>query len=97
MACLPVDAEIDFPGCHGEGQSPATFLSHRVLRVAEPLISADERAAVLGYADAVLRGEYPLMGYGSPRLGTRPDWQCDWVSQRKWPVEDSEKDAHRSP
>lgn len=57
----------------------------------EPLISADERAAVLGYADAVLRGEYPLMGYGSPRLGTRPDWQCDWVSQRKWPVEDSRK------
>ena len=56
-----------------------------------PLISSDERTAVLSYADAVLRGEYPLMGYGSPQLGTRPDWQCDWVSQKKWPLEDSRK------
>jgi hypothetical protein len=56
-----------------------------------PLISADERTAVLAYADAVLRGEYPLMGYGSPRLGTRPDWQCDWISEKSWPMEDSRK------
>jgi hypothetical protein len=55
------------------------------------LLSSDERAAVLGYADAVLRGEYPLMGYGSPGLGTRPDWHCDWVSQKTWPIEDSRK------
>ena len=54
-------------------------------------LSSDERAAVLGYADAILRGEYPLMGYGSPHLGTRPDWHCDWVSQKTWPVEDSRK------
>jgi hypothetical protein len=56
-----------------------------------PQLSADERAAVLSYADAVLRGEYPLMGYGSPDLGTRPDWHCDWVSQKSWPMEDSRK------
>jgi hypothetical protein len=56
-----------------------------------PLISSDERAALVSYADAVLRGEYPLMGYGSPRLGTRPDWQCDWVSEKNWPKEDSRK------
>jgi hypothetical protein len=54
-----------------------------------PLISSEERAAVLSYADAVLRGEYPLMGYGSPQLGTMPDWQCDWVSEKKWPMADS--------
>ncbi len=56
-----------------------------------PLISSDQRTAVLGYADAVLRGEYPFMGYGSPQLGTRPDWQCDWVAKKKWPLEDSRK------
>jgi hypothetical protein len=56
-----------------------------------PLTSSDERAAVLRYADAVLRGEYPLMGYGSPNLGTRPDWQRDWVFERNWPMEDSRK------
>jgi Heparinase II/III-like protein/Heparinase II/III N-terminus len=56
-----------------------------------PLMSSDEQAAVLAYADAVLRGEYPLMGYGSPHLGTRPDWQCDWVSGKKWPMVDSRK------
>jgi hypothetical protein len=54
-------------------------------------LSPDERATVLCYADAVLRGEYPLMGYGSPNLGTRPDWQCDWVSEKNWPLEDSMK------
>jgi Heparinase II/III-like protein/Heparinase II/III N-terminus len=56
-----------------------------------PLISSDEQAAVLTYADAVLRGEYPLMGYGTPHLGTKPDWQCDWVSGKKWPMVDSRK------
>jgi Heparinase II/III-like protein/Heparinase II/III N-terminus len=56
-----------------------------------PLLSSDERAAVLSYADAVLRGEYPLMGHGSPHLGSRPDWHCDWVSQKTWPIEDSRK------
>jgi hypothetical protein len=54
-------------------------------------LSSDEPAGVLRYAEAVLRGEYPLMGYGSPNLGTRPDWQCDWVSEKNWPLEDSRK------
>jgi hypothetical protein len=49
------------------------------------------REATLAYADAVLRGEYPLMGYGSPHLGTHPDWQCDWVSGKNWPLEASRK------
>jgi hypothetical protein len=46
---------------------------------------------VIAYADAVLRGEYPLMGYGWPDLGREPDWQCDWVSGRGWPLENAEK------
>ena len=45
--------------------------------------------AVITYADAILRGEYPLMGYGSPQLGTSPDWQRDWVSGKTWPLEKS--------
>jgi hypothetical protein len=56
-----------------------------------PPISSEERAAVLRYADAILTGEYPLMGYGSPHLGTRPNWQRDWVSEKTWPIEDSRK------
>ena len=39
----------------------------------------------------ILRGEYPLLGYGSPQLGTNPDWQCDWVSGKMWPLEESRK------
>ena len=31
------------------------------------------------------------MGYGGPHLGMNPDWQCDWVSGKSWPIEDSEK------
>ena len=53
--------------------------------------SEQDRAAVLAYADRVLRGEYPMMGYDHPNLGTKPDWHCDWVSGKKWPVEDSRK------
>jgi Heparinase II/III-like protein/Heparinase II/III N-terminus len=47
--------------------------------------------AVIPYADAILRGQYPLMGYGSPQLGTNPDWQCDWVSGKTWPLRNSRK------
>jgi hypothetical protein len=47
------------------------------------------RTATLASADAVLRGEYPLLGYGSPHLGVSPDWHCDWVSGKSWPMETS--------
>jgi hypothetical protein len=42
-------------------------------------------SAITAYADAVLRGEFPLLGYQSPRLGIPPDWHCDWVSGKSWP------------
>jgi hypothetical protein len=57
-------------------------------QLAAPPIS--EEAAVK-YADAVLRGEYPLLGYGRPQLGLSPDWQRDWVSGKSWPLENSAK------
>lgn len=53
--------------------------------------SSPGREAIVAYADAVLRGEYPLMGYGCPRLGVAPDWHCDWVSGKCWPLETSGK------
>ena len=31
------------------------------------------------------------MGYGAPHLGMNPDWQCDWVSGKSWPLEASGK------
>lgn len=46
---------------------------------------------VLAYANAVLRGEYPLMGYGWPSLGVEPDWHCDWVSGKSWPLDHSQR------
>jgi hypothetical protein len=55
------------------------------------LISQRSRDAILAYAAAILRGEYPLLGYGAPDLGTKPDWHRDWVSGRSWPVGDSAK------
>ncbi len=48
-------------------------------------------APVLAYADAILRGDYPLMGYGCPHLGVEPAWQRDWVSGKSWPLDGSEK------
>lgn len=73
------------------GACPVRFQPIGYYRLrAQPASEAD-RAATLAYADAILRGEYPLMGYGSPYLGTKPDWQLDWVSGKSWPFKDSRK------
>jgi hypothetical protein len=58
-------------------------------QLTEQLVSEEARRSILTYADAILGGEYPLMGYGSPRLGIHPDWQCDWVSGKTWPLHNS--------
>jgi hypothetical protein len=71
----------------GSGVSPVRFRPIGYYE-AEPTADAP---AVTAYADAVLRGEYPLMGYGCPQLGTEPDWHCDWVSGKRWPLDDSGK------
>ncbi len=72
----------------GEG-CPARFRPLGYYRIKKSLVSDRCREAILAYADAVLRGEYFLMGYGNPLLGAPPDWQRDWVSGRRWPLEDS--------
>jgi Heparinase II/III-like protein/Heparinase II/III N-terminus len=75
---------------HG-GNCPVIFHPIGYYRVQRGLVSEHSRAAILDYADAILRGEYPLLGYGAPHLGINPDWQCDWVSGKSWPIEASGK------
>jgi hypothetical protein len=70
---------------------PVSFQPIGYYRWQEQLVSEAARKSILAYADAILRGEYPLMGYGSPRLGIHPDWQCDWISGKTWPLKNSEK------
>ncbi len=77
-----------------QGQSsdcPVIFGPIGYYRVQRILVSERSRAAILNYADSILRGEYPLLGYGAPHLGMNPDWQCDWVSGKSWPIEASGK------
>ena len=71
------------------GACPVRFHPIGYYRLRKNLLP--HREAILAYADAILRGEYPLLGYGSPHLGINPDWHCDWVSGRTWPLEDSRK------
>jgi Heparinase II/III-like protein/Heparinase II/III N-terminus len=78
------------PGGRG-GACPVRFQPIGYYQLQGYLASEKDRAATLAYAEAVLRGEYPLMGYGSPCLGTKPDWQADWVSGKSWPLKDSRK------
>ncbi len=73
------------------GDCPVIFRPIGYYRVQRGFVSEHARKAVLAYADAILRGEYPLMGYGAPHLGANPDWHCDWVSGKSWPIEDSER------
>jgi hypothetical protein len=74
-----------------DGDCPVIFRPIGYYRLQRDFVSERSRAAVLAYADAILRGEYPLMGYGAPHLGMNPDWQCDWVSGKDWPIEASRK------
>jgi hypothetical protein len=73
------------------GDCPIIFRPLGYYQVQRDFVSEHARKAVLTYADAILRGEYPLMGYGAPHLGGNPDWHCDWVSGKSWPIEDSER------
>jgi Heparinase II/III-like protein/Heparinase II/III N-terminus len=73
------------------GDCPIIFRPLGYYRLQRDFVSGHARKAVLAYADAILRGEYPLMGYGAPHLGAYPDWHCDWVSGKNWPIEDSER------
>jgi hypothetical protein len=70
---------------------PVSFQPIGYYPLQKQLISELAQTSILTYADAILNGEYPLMGYGSPRLGTHPDWQCDWVSGKTWPLQNSGK------
>jgi Heparinase II/III-like protein/Heparinase II/III N-terminus len=70
---------------------PVSFQPIGYYQFQKELVSEQARTSVLAYADAILGGEYPLMGYGSPRLGIHPDWQCDWVSGKTWPLKNSGK------
>lgn len=48
-------------------------------------VPADVRESVISYADRVIGGEFPMMGYGNPQLGFPPKWNVDWVSGKEWP------------
>ena len=75
----------------GQGAScPVQFKPIGYYRPQKELIDAPAREAIFSYAEALLRGEYPLLGYGSPQLGCKPDWQLDWVSGKSWPLEKAE-------
>jgi Heparinase II/III-like protein/Heparinase II/III N-terminus len=75
----------------GPGACPVSF--HPIGYYASQAQFASDHSGevILAYADTILRGEYPLMGYGRPRLGMEPDWHCDWISGKHWPLEASER------
>ncbi len=52
----------------------ARFIFHPIgyYRLQTGSVSEHARKAILAYADAILRGEYPLMGYGSPSSRDEP-------------------------
>jgi Heparinase II/III-like protein/Heparinase II/III N-terminus len=80
-----------FRPANPNGICPVRFQPIGYYRLQKQGASREGHEAILAYADAILRGEYPLLGYGRPPLGTPPDWHGDWVSQTTWPVEASGK------
>ncbi|MGC2108281.1 MAG: alginate lyase family protein [Candidatus Korobacteraceae bacterium] len=62
-------------------------LQYRPLGYYKPVlhaISPEQREVIVSFADRVLAGEFPLMGYGNVALGSPPDWSRDWVSGKGW-------------
>jgi len=43
----------------------------------------------VGIADLLLKGHFPLLGYGTVRLGIPPAWNCDFISGKRWPEIDA--------
>ena len=70
----------------GMDAHPLRFSPLGYYQLQSDLVSAQARKNILSYADFIVSGRYPLLGYGTPHLGPRPDWQCDWVSGLTWPL-----------
>jgi Heparinase II/III-like protein/Heparinase II/III N-terminus len=74
-----------------DGLCPVRFHPIGYFQSQRQPVSDRSFADIVAYADSILQGSYPLLGYGSPRLGVYPNWHCDWVSGRSWPLEASGK------
>jgi len=44
----------------------------------------DSRALIVNFADEIRAGRYPFLGYGTVELGTRPEWNLDFISGSEW-------------
>ena len=53
-------------------------------------LSDHSRELVVAFADEILAGRYPFLGYGTAELGTRPKWNLDFTSGAEWPYVRSE-------
>src|SRR5580658_1171323 len=47
-------------------------------------LSDHSRELMVAFADEILAGRYPFLGYGTAELGTRPKWNLDFTSGAEW-------------
>src|SRR6266850_6287097 len=48
-------------------------------------LSENSQALIVAFADEIQAGRYPILGYGTAEVGTRPKWNLDFVSGAEWP------------
>src|SRR5216684_3077713 len=48
-------------------------------------LEEDSRALIVAFADEIRAGRYPFLGYGTVELGTRLNWNFDFISGTEWP------------
>jgi hypothetical protein len=48
-------------------------------------MSKEGRAIIVSFADEILAGRYPFLGYGTVALGKHPKWNVDFTSGDEWP------------
>jgi hypothetical protein len=72
-----------------QGTCPVLFRPIGYFRASGQLCSETARRTFIGSADLLLEGRFPVLGCGAVNLGMLPDWNCDFVSGRRWPEMDA--------
>ena len=68
------------------GRCPVRFRLLPGLGLDSLRLSEQNRAGILGVANLLCEGRFPLLSYGTIALGRSPRWNLDFVSGKDWPM-----------
>jgi hypothetical protein len=67
------------------GQCPVGFKNIQYYKPDLDAARSQHPEHLLAYADLIVHGKFPFLGYGTVELGSQPPWNTDFVSSLSWP------------